>query len=203
MVDRLVGLFQLVPRFPEAEAQRTFLSPTLTSLPNTDESDSDATTSRLLASLHLKRKTPTLDVSLEEVEPRAWFSTSSQPSSSTSSRKRVHTSTVDCVESTGTEMASALMKKLQYDQEKIQDRRVECTADRDLKRWSRQEKELGSDWQRDHEHDMQQWQHDHEHVMAREARKKLQLELKIQRLKVQEQVMKHGHGSGEDDVMRS
>ena len=193
----------LVPRFPEAEAQRTFLSPTPTSLPNTDESDSDATASRLLASLHLKRKTPTPDVSSEEVEPRAWFSTSSQPSSSTSSRKRVRTSTVDRVESTGTEMASALMKKLQFDQEKIQDRRVERTADRDLKRWSRQEKELGSDRQRDHERDMQQRQHDHERVMAREAREKLQLELEIQRLKVQEQAMKHGHGSGEDDVMRS
>jgi hypothetical protein len=115
----------------------------------------------------------------------------------------MRTSTVNRVESTSTEMASVLMKKIQLDQDKIQDRRVERTADRDLKRWSRQEKELGSDRQHDHERDMQQRQHEHERVMAREAREKLQLELKIQRLKVQEQVMKHGHGSGEDDVMQS
>jgi hypothetical protein len=115
----------------------------------------------------------------------------------------MRTSTVDCVESTGTEMASALTKKIQLEQDKIQDRRVERTAYRDLKHWSHQEKELGSDRQRDHERDMQQRQHEHERVMAREAREKLQLELEIQRLKVQEQVMKHGHGSGEDDVMQS
>jgi hypothetical protein len=127
----------------------------------------------------------------------------SQSSSSTSSRKRVRTSTVDRVESAGTEMASVLMKKIQLDHDKIQDHRVERTADYDLKRWSHQEKELGSDWQRDHERDMQQWQHEHERVMAREAREKLELELEIQHLKVQEQVMKHRHGSGEDDVMQS
>jgi hypothetical protein len=112
----------LVPCFPEAEAQQTFLSPTPTSLPNTDKSDSDVVASRLLANLNLKRKTPTPDVSSEEVEPKAWFSTPSQPSSSTSSHKRMCTSTVDRVESTSTEMASVLMKKIQLDQDKIQDR---------------------------------------------------------------------------------
>jgi hypothetical protein len=193
----------LVPCFPKAEAQQTFLSPTPTSLPNTDESDLDVVASHLLANLNLKQKTPTLDVSSEDVEPKAWFSMPSQPSSSTSSRKCVRTSIVDHIESTGTEVALALMKKVQLDQDKIQDRRVKRTADRDLKCWSCQEKELGSDRQRDHERDMQQRQHKHERVMAREAREKLQLELEIQRLKVQEQAMKHGHGSGEDDVMQS
>ena len=122
----------LIPHNPKEDAHHMFLSQDTLSpaIPSIDNSDLDAATAHLFASLQLKQKTPTLEISLEDSsQPRKlWFTTSSLllstssllsmlslPLLVTSSHKHIQTSVADCIESATVDIAEAIHLKIQLD----------------------------------------------------------------------------------------
>ncbi|KAH0832360.1 hypothetical protein J3R83DRAFT_13384 [Lanmaoa asiatica] len=197
------------------QSSTTRSSMSLLSAPLTDDSDSDAAAASLFANLQLKRKTPTPDVSSEESDlGKSWFSRTSQSSSTgATSGKRARTSVANRIERATADMPDNLYKSLSaYQEKKASDRR----ADLQLKQSAREgQRKHEREMQREIiEHEMQQQQHnkelqrqelENERVISENKKqisenelRKLQLQVELQRLKVQEQAMKVGH-SGEDD----
>jgi hypothetical protein len=153
------------------------------STPITDESDSDAAPAKLLATLNLKRKTPTPEQSSDDMDIKYWFSPAATSSTSATSWKHVRPSVMDAVGQV-TDTSKTMFSTIQAMQEqKVRDR----GAERDLKRWVHQEKHTDNKMNR-------------EQSMARSKLRKMELQVQLQQLKVQEQAMQRGMQSGEGEL---
>ena len=176
----------LVPRDAFSDPQAIpRLQPTtpVVSSPNTDESDSDLATSKLFASMKLKQKTPTPENSSEETDIRPWFSPASTSSiTSVSSRKRPRSSVTNIADQV-TSSTNSMFAAIQTMQEQKNSERHKDREDRKS--------------QRNHKLVLQERQMAHERLKMDHDLRKMELEVELQYLKVQECAMEHGMHSSE------
>ena len=181
----------LVPS--RAESQRIaacgakFLESRGSSVPTTDDSDSDAATANLFASLNLmKHKTPTPEVSSEETDPKGFFSSDPSPSTTTSKSSHKRAWLLASKRSDANDVSTLIITTVHALQEQ---KSLEHRADRDQKKVAHEERLMDKKAQRKHE--LAMLQHRHEHEMAMASHQKNPANSEIHKMELELEIMKY------------
>ena len=157
------------------------------SVPTTDDSDSDAIATNLFTSLNLmKHKTPMPEVSSEETDPKGFFSLDPSPSTTTSKSSHKCARLLASERFNTNNVSTSIITTVCPLQEQ---KSLEHHADRDQKKVVREEQLM--DKKAQHEHELAMLQHCHEHKMAMASHQKNLADSEIRKMELELEIMKY------------